>query len=121
VDTKPAAPITGGGTSNSAFLAGGAGGPNAVSVEVSATFWIETVKGSPNFLQLQYSQSVLLNFNGLSWPHITVATLKLNVPVIIPPWKVDPPAKLLEQLRPVRVNPGDPVEGFHAEGGNRGA
>jgi hypothetical protein len=23
----------------------------------------------------QYSQTVLLNFNGLSWPHITVGTL----------------------------------------------
>jgi hypothetical protein len=115
VDTKPATPITGGGTSNTAFLAGGAGGPNAVSVEVSATFWIETVKGSPNFLQLQYSQLVLLNFNGLSWPHITVATLKQNVPVIIPPWKVDPSEKLIAELRPVRVNPGDPVEGFNAE------
>ena len=110
MDTKPAAPVTGGGTSNTAFLAGGAGGPNAVSVEVSATFWIETVKGSPNFLQLQYSQLVLLNFNGLSWPHITVATLKQNVPVIVPPWKVDPSEQLIAQLRPVRVNPGDPVE-----------
>ena len=25
--------------------------------------------------QLQYTQTVLLNFNGLSWPHVTVATL----------------------------------------------
>jgi hypothetical protein len=25
---------------------------------------------------LQYTQTVLLNFNGLSWPHITVGTLK---------------------------------------------
>jgi hypothetical protein len=25
--------------------------------------------------QLQYSQNVTLNFNGLSWPHISVATL----------------------------------------------
>jgi hypothetical protein len=100
----------GGGTSNTAFLQGSAGGPNAVSVQVSATFWIETVQGSPNFLQLQYSQLVLLNFNGLSWPHITVATLKLNVPVIVPPWKIDPPQALLVQLRPISVNPGDPVE-----------
>jgi hypothetical protein len=27
------------------------------------------------FRQLQYSQIVLLNFKGLSWPHITVASL----------------------------------------------
>jgi hypothetical protein len=25
--------------------------------------------------QIQYSQTVLLNFNGLSWPHVSVATL----------------------------------------------
>jgi nucleoid-associated protein YgaU len=25
--------------------------------------------------QLQYTQRVLLNFNGLSWPHVTVATM----------------------------------------------
>ena len=40
------------------------------------TFWIETVKrGNGTFLQLQYTQTVLLNFLGLSWPHVTVATL----------------------------------------------
>jgi hypothetical protein len=26
--------------------------------------------------QLQYSQTVLLNFNTLSWPHVTVGTLR---------------------------------------------
>lgn len=70
-------PTTGGGTSNIAFLQGAAGGPNAQSVKVDSIFWIETVK-EPNGaikLQLQYSQVVLLNFNGLSWPHVTVATL----------------------------------------------
>lgn len=68
----------GGGTNNIAFLQGGVGGPNAEAVEVNATFWIETVAGaSANFLQLQYSQTVFLNFNGLSWPHVSVATLKL--------------------------------------------
>ena len=30
----------------------------------------------PAFLQLQYTQTVLLNFNGLSWPHVSVATLR---------------------------------------------
>jgi hypothetical protein len=25
---------------------------------------------------LQYTQTVLLNFNGLSWPHVSVATLE---------------------------------------------
>ena len=47
---------------------------------VKATFWVETVAGAmadgPDFHQLQYTQTVLLNFDGLSWPHITVANLR---------------------------------------------
>jgi len=70
------APILGGGTANTAFLKGGGGGPNAVSASVNATFWLETIEGNPVIHQLQYAQTVLLNFNGLSWPHITVATLR---------------------------------------------
>jgi hypothetical protein len=127
ISTHPTAPMVGGGTSNTAFLAGAAGGPNAVSAVVSATFWIETVKGTPDFLQLQYSQLVLLNFNGLSWPHITVATLKKDVPTIPPIWKVDPdiPLKLLEEIRPpippelgapIRTpEPGRPGRNFEEE------
>jgi hypothetical protein len=42
---------------------------------VRATFWLETIQGDPDPRQLQYSQIVMLNFNGLSWPHVTVATL----------------------------------------------
>ena len=70
-------PATGGGTANIAFLQGAAGGPNAQAVQVDATFWIEELRqpdGSSK-LQLQYTQRVLLNFNGLSWPHVSVATL----------------------------------------------
>ena len=118
VSTKPTTPVVGGGTANTAFLAGGAHGPNAVSAEVSATFWIETVKGSPNFLQLQYSQLVLLNFNGLSWPHITVATLRKNVPVIPPIWKVDPdiPLKILSEIHPpVPPEVGAPIRTLEPE------
>jgi hypothetical protein len=104
ISTQPAAPIVGGGTANTAFLAGSADGPNAVSATVSATFWIETVKGTPDFLQLQYSQLVLLDFNGLSWPHVTVGTLRKDVPIIPPIWRVDPdiPVKLLEKVEPPR-------------------
>jgi hypothetical protein len=71
-------PVQGGGAVGTAFLVGGAAGPNANPALVTSTFWLETVQGSPNFLQLQYSQTVLLNFNGLSWPHVSVATLKLS-------------------------------------------
>jgi hypothetical protein len=70
-------PPSGGGTSNVCFLQGTAGGPNAQSVKVDAIFWIEefTDHDGKEKTQLQYSQSVLLNFNGLSWPHVSVATL----------------------------------------------
>ena len=69
-------PVPGGGTANTAFLKGGADGPNAVTVSVNAAFWLETLRGQSAPTQLQYAQTVLLNFNGLSWPHITVATLR---------------------------------------------
>ncbi len=77
VSTDPTAPVLGGGTDNTGFLAGSkTGGPNAQGANMTAIFWIELVKGTPDFLQLQYTQTVLLNFNGLSWPHVTVATLR---------------------------------------------
>jgi hypothetical protein len=34
--------------------------------------------------QIQYSQQVFLNFNGLTWPHVSVATLVPASPVSIP-------------------------------------
>jgi hypothetical protein len=67
--------IVGGGASNMAFLVGAQGGPNADVAHVDATFWLQTLAGDIEPKRLQYSQTVLLNFNGLSWPHITVATL----------------------------------------------
>jgi len=75
-------PNSGGGADNIAFLEGTgtppAGGPNAKVSRVTATFWIERVRGplGHEFDQLQYTQRVLLDFKGLSWPHITVATLR---------------------------------------------
>jgi hypothetical protein len=73
-------PIKGGGTANTAFLEAASSPPggNADAVEVDAIFWIESIaaeKGKPATVQLQYTQLVQLNFNGLTWPHVTVATL----------------------------------------------
>src|SRR5271166_1440229 len=82
-----------GGIENILFLEGGepggAVGPNADTALVYATFWIEKVtpKGSTaSFVQLQYAQMVILNFEilgilpakhvTLGWPHISVATLR---------------------------------------------
>lgn len=34
--------------------------------------------------QIQYAQKVFLNFNGLTWPHVSVATLVPTAPVAVP-------------------------------------
>jgi hypothetical protein len=74
--------------------------PNAFVYSASATFWIEWVhipdypvlKTDPgpamkqlepfwpqgSYLQLQYSQLVILVFNNVLWPHVTVATMTLS-------------------------------------------
>ena len=114
-----ALPAFGGGSDNIAFLLGNAPAttPNAQAVQMTATFWIETVRhnivvppsaagahltisapsgpGVPavafdvtpptasttprtievTSTQIQYSQTVFLNFAGLTWPHVSVATL----------------------------------------------
>lgn len=69
------APVPGGGTANTAFLKGFKGS-NAFAASVTATFWLETLQGDTAPSQLQYTQMVHLNFNGLTWPHVTVGTLK---------------------------------------------
>ncbi len=78
--------------------------PNAFVYSAQATFWIEFVQipfsvspvrpldptpsptlqelepffAQPTFLQLQYSQLVILVFNNVLWPHVTVATMTLS-------------------------------------------
>jgi hypothetical protein len=129
----PGAPTFGGGTDNIAFLLGDgaqpvAAKPNAQVLQMTATFWIETVEytlevpifhpGQPPLMlkptprlagqhvptfsvtppkkitkpihikvtstQIQYSQTVLLNFNTLTWPHVSVATLVPAEPIVVP-------------------------------------
>jgi hypothetical protein len=77
VSTDPSTPVLGGGVANTAFLQGGSDGPNAVASLLTATFWLQTTEGSQRPDLLQYSQTVVLNFNGISWPHVSVATLRL--------------------------------------------
>jgi hypothetical protein len=82
ISTLPT-PVAGGGTANTAFLQGAtAGRGNADAAQVDATFWIETVQepDGTTFQQLQYSQRILLNFANLSWPHVSVATLRFGSP-----------------------------------------
>jgi hypothetical protein len=70
----------GGGTANTAFLttSGNPPGGNAKATQMEATFWVETIAGTgghPDKHQLQYTQLVMLDFNGIHWPHVTVGTL----------------------------------------------
>jgi hypothetical protein len=74
VSTTPGVPDVGSGTANTAFLVGKSA-PNADPAHIAATFWLQTLAGETEPTRLQYSQLVLLNFNAISWPHITVATL----------------------------------------------
>lgn len=50
---------------------------NANASQLDAIFWIETVHepSGATFVQLQYTQTIILNFEGIQWPHITLATL----------------------------------------------
>jgi hypothetical protein len=61
---------------------------NADAAQVTATFWIEKIRHhAHHYMQLQYVQTVILNFPILkpkppgppvpfSWPHVSIATLK---------------------------------------------
>ena len=50
---------------------------NADTLNLRSVFDIETIQRptGEKFQQLQYSQTALLNFGGLSWPHVTAGTL----------------------------------------------
>jgi len=58
-----------------------AGEPIAVFSVTSATDITAPTQVSVTYTQIQYSQTVLLNFNGLSWPHVSVATLIPHDPI----------------------------------------
>lgn len=50
---------------------------NANSLSLESVFAIETIQDASGseFLQMQYSQTALINFCGMSFPHVTVGTL----------------------------------------------
>jgi hypothetical protein len=51
---------------------------NANAARLDAIFWIETVQDprAGEIMQMQYVQRVILDFDGIHWPHISVATLR---------------------------------------------
>jgi hypothetical protein len=67
---SPPSPL--GGITNIPFV-----NTNAKATTMSAIFWIEKVQDSTGsiFMQLQYTQTVILDFIGIKWPHVSVATL----------------------------------------------
>ena len=67
ISTQPS-----GGIENIPFLV-----ENANAISMNAIFWIETVQleGGGTLLQLQYTQTVVLQFEEINWPHILVGTL----------------------------------------------
>ena len=50
---------------------------NANATRMDSIFWIETVQcpDGTQFMQLQYTQTVIHRFLDIDWPHISVATL----------------------------------------------
>jgi hypothetical protein len=70
------APAGSGGMVNIPFVV-----KNANATQMDAIFWIEKVSRPSyddrgmDFLQLQYVQRVILDFDKLHWPHVSVATL----------------------------------------------
>jgi hypothetical protein len=72
------APLEKGGIVNIPFLI-----KNADASQMDAIFWIEKVRNqtkkptdpNPEYMQLQYVQRVILDFDNIHWPHISVATL----------------------------------------------
>jgi hypothetical protein len=68
----PNSPSTVGNISNVPFVTA-----NANAGSFSAIFWIETVQNpdGSQFMQLQYTQTIIFDFLNVKWPHISVATL----------------------------------------------
>ena len=80
VSTKATELESGGGILNIPFVT-----KNADAISLDSTFWIETVQPQtgPEFLQLQYTQTVVLRFPDttgrmIDWPHISLGTLIKN-------------------------------------------
>ena len=61
----------------------GAGNPVASFAVSPATEITADTQIDVTYTQIQYTQTVFLNFNGLTWPHVSVATLIPNCPIPI--------------------------------------
>ena len=97
---------------------------NADAVSMRAIFWIQTVQhgdGHGPYLQLQYSQRVILTFLGIDWPHVSVATLvKNSVQATAAPPGLSRPGAALGGRRPPPRGPGGGASGRRSGGSSAG-
>lgn len=68
-----------------AIPAGTTGGPAPVFLVTPPTAVTQPRKIKATSTQIQFSQKVILNFNGILWPHISVATLVPNALIPVSP------------------------------------
>ena len=116
-------PDQGGGTANTAFLADAAN-PRAATPaprrSMPSSGSRRSSAGRPGqVLQLQYTQLVQLDFNGLRWPHVTVATLRNHEPrrrpTSPPPARAACPSRICPRARSIRDAVRSPDRGDDGE------
>jgi hypothetical protein len=62
-----------------------AGSPVVSFAVTPRTEITEATQIDVTYTQIQYTQSVFLNFNGLTWPHVSLATHVPNDPIVVTP------------------------------------
>jgi hypothetical protein len=59
-------------------------GQRVAKFSLSPPFDVDEQKITVHFTQIQYTQTVMLNFAGLTWPHVSVNTLVPEDPINVP-------------------------------------
>jgi hypothetical protein len=59
-------------------------GQRVAKFSLSPPFDVDKQQITVHFTQIQYTQTVMLNFAGLTWPHVSVNTLVAEDPIVVP-------------------------------------
>jgi hypothetical protein len=59
-------------------------GQRVAKFSLSPPFDVDEQQITVHFTQIQYTQTVMLNFAGLTWPHVSVNTLVPEDPIVVP-------------------------------------
>ena len=59
-------------------------GQRVAKFSLSPPFDVDKQQITVHFTQIQYTQTVMLNFAGLTWPHVSVNTLVPEDPIVVP-------------------------------------